>query len=461
MDSPSQTELSWTCRPCGRRVPRHVSECRCGARRGGTAAADAFPPADASATGPARSRSRGLPLLLLGLVAGAALATIPMRSMLAAFGEPGAVSGAPPVLAPALGADAPWPDPDPMPPPAAMPVSSPPVVPVPSPPDDAPASLEDVVGRVLPAVVSIDTGDSRGTGFFIGTGLVLTNAHVVEGHASVRLQVGGVTYTARVVSQSPGTDLAVLQVSNPHPAQATLRLGSVAGARVGQEVIAVGSALGVLSNTVTRGIVSAVRRVGSVTLIQTDAAINPGNSGGPLVDRLGRVIGINSIGIAPRAAQGVAFAVAIDHAMPLLNGQVTTTADTPLDALNRAMSGPGDGEQMRARGEEAYTRVLEWAARNADQIDAYWNRYAAACLAAPAAAGDRAWFAVYEPNTVRLNGAAVSDCRGWLDTVRGNALAIKAEVDKAAEGARRAGVYPGAMRDLRRQYRMQWSGWDR
>jgi S1-C subfamily serine protease len=326
----------------------------------------------------------------------------------------------------------------------------------------APSSLEDVVGRVLPAVASIVAGGSRGTGFFVRPDRVLTNAHVVEGHTSVRLHVGDATYTARVVTQSPGTDLAVLQVYNPDPAQPSLRLGSVTSARVGQEVLAVGSALGVLSNTVTRGIVSAVRQAGAVTLIQTDAAINPGNSGGPLVDRTGMVIGINSMAIAGRAAQGLAFAVAVDHALPLLNGQVSAVAQTtPLDALNRAMGSPGEGEQMRAQGEQGYARVIEWAARNADQIDSYWDRYATTCLTGPVRSGDRSWFALYEPDALRLNGMSMYNCQSWLDTVRTNALQIKSEVDRAAEAARQAGVYPGVLRDLRRRYRMQWSGWDR
>ncbi len=89
------------------------------------------------------------------------------------------------------------------------------------------------------------------------------------------MQVGNATYSARVTTVSTGSDLALLQVSNANPNQPVLTLGSVSNARVGQEVIAVGSALGVLSNTVTRGIVSAVRQVGNITLIQTDAAINP------------------------------------------------------------------------------------------------------------------------------------------------------------------------------------------
>ena len=188
-------------------------------------------------------------------------------------------------------------------------------------------------------------GQARGTGFFVRHDQVLTNAHVVEGQTSVRLQVGEATYTARVTIVAQGSDLAMLQVYNPDPKQATLRLGSVSTARVGEEVIAVGSALGVLSNTVTRGIVSAIRDVGTVRLIQTDAAINPGNSGGPLVDRNGVVIGINSLAVAAREGQGIGFAVAIDHARPLLSGQ-GSTAICP-DAADRAEPGDGWGARWR------------------------------------------------------------------------------------------------------------------
>src|SRR5207237_3250742 len=90
--------------------------------------------------------------------------------------------------------------------------------------------------------------------------------------------------------------------------------------RVGQEVIAIGSPLGTLQNTVTRGIVSAIRETGNATLVQTDAAINPGNSGGPLIDRNGAAIGITTMGYMQR--QGLNFAVAIDHARALLEGRV-------------------------------------------------------------------------------------------------------------------------------------------
>ena len=457
MEAPSSEQLAWTCPACTRRVPPRVDVCRCGFLHSdlpldtasATVAEDEPPP------------SRRGALLAIGVAAVAAAAMLPLLSKLnpptpvaapAAIVEQPAIAetpAQPPTELPAVV----WnvgPIPPSAPAPAAVVVDPPPT-----------SSLEDVVSRIIPAVASIDAGGSRGTGFFVRTDQVLTNAHVVQGQTTVRLQVGAVSYTARVATVSSGTDLALLQVSNPNPRQQTLRLGSVARARAGQEVIAVGSALGVLSNTVTRGIVSAVRQVGNVTLIQTDAAINPGNSGGPLVDRSGMVIGVNSIGVAPRAAQGLAFAVAIDHATPLMNGQTTLTAQTPLSALNQAMGAPSDIDRRRAQGEQGYTRVLEWAARNADGLDSYWNRYSATCVASSSRAGDRPWFSVYETNGVRIHATSAYDCQRWLDSIAEDAAQVKAEMDKAAEGARQAGVYPGVLRDLRRQHRMQWSGWDR
>ena len=125
---------------------------------------------------------------------------------------------------------------------------------------------------------------------------------------------------ARVAALSSASDLAVLRLLQPEPGHAVLRLGSAATARVGQEVIAIGSALGVLTDTVTRGIVSAVRPLGSVTLIQTDAAINPGNSGGPLVNARGEVVGINSA-IASRTGTytGYGFAIPITLAKTVMD----------------------------------------------------------------------------------------------------------------------------------------------
>jgi len=279
----------WDCPSCGRRVPGRIRDCRCGFAQPGAHASEGKD--DSQAASPWRM---GLPLLGLGLMLGAALALYPWRSAPAA-----AATAATAALAPATAtaavqtADAPDETADS----TATASREEPINAVRSVPTASVADspLEDLVSRVVPAVALVQAGQNRGTGFFISRDRVLTNAHVVDGHSTVRLQVGEVSYSARVTNVSTGSDLAVLQVSNPNPNQPVLTLGSVSSARVGEEVIAVGSALGVLSNTVTRGIVSAVRKAGQITLIQTDAAINPGNSGGPLVNRAGQVIGINSV----------------------------------------------------------------------------------------------------------------------------------------------------------------------
>ncbi len=469
-------DQAWVCPSCARRVPPQVAKCRCGFQQsGGLDALDPAVDADAPAGSGARSA-----LVAIGFVVLAALAFPTVRGMLTpAAAEPAAVTArstqsllpagdsasAPPGrVAPVRDSEiAPVPDSAAAPArdvqiaPASASGMTPASAIVPAP--AGARSLEDIVSQVVPAVAAITAGSSRGTGFFIAPDKVLTNAHVVDGHSSVRLQVGKASYTARVAVTSTGADLALLEVYSANPAQPTLRLGSLATARVGQEVIAVGSAMGVLSNTVTRGIVSAVRKVGSVTLIQTDAAINPGNSGGPLVDRDGVVIGVNSM--VSRGAEGLAFAVAIDHATPLLNGRVEAAAQTPLSALNAAMSGRPENEQARDQGEAAYAKALEWAAREAASIDDYWGRYATSCVSASVRSGDRPWFSVFEPDGVTLGNRSNIDCRGWLDAVTADARPVRTEVARATEAARRSGVYPGAMRDLRRRHRMEWSGWEK
>jgi S1-C subfamily serine protease len=331
---------------------------------------------------------------------------------------------------------------------------------LPDPVATSPASLlEDVVARALPAVASIQAGRGRGTGFFVQRDIVLTNQHVVGNETSVQLIVGNKQYQARVISASPSTDLAVLQVYQADPAQPTLRLGSAKGLRAGQEVVAIGSALGVLSNTVTRGIVSAVRDTGTVTLVQTDAAINPGNSGGPLVDRHGVVIGVNSMKIGGATGEGLAFAVAIDHASQLLNGRTTTSAATPLQGLNRMMTGSSASQDMRDQGTTAYRAGVERASRRGDQLDDLWRRAARSCVARAVRAGDREWFALYEPRGVQIQLSSAYDCETWLKTLENNSGLVRSEMTQAAEAARRQGVYPGVMRDIRREFKMEGPGW--
>ena len=145
------------------------------------------------------------------------------------------------------------------------------------------------MARTAGAVVMVEAGNARGTGFFVRPDLIVTNDHVIAGATAVTVRLhDGSARSARVERTvarcRPGAPAHV----GGHAPSTVLPLGQVAGVRTGQEVIAIGSALG-LQNTVTRGIVSARRQAGNVVLLQTDAAINPGNSGGPLLDRQGVV----------------------------------------------------------------------------------------------------------------------------------------------------------------------------
>jgi S1-C subfamily serine protease len=446
---------AWDCPACGRRVPPRIDTCRCGLARPALPAVHVDEPAGT----PRARRSRGA-VLLTGLVLGGSLVLV-LRVLApppteAPTGPPAAAPAEPVEPLPARAAETALQPPAPA---AVQPSAAVPTQPRAEAPPTATASLEEVVARSLPAVVSIQAGNSRGTGFFIQPNRVLTNAHVVENQTSVQLRSGSVSYAARVASLSPGTDLALIEVFNANPRQPTLPLGSARDVRAGQEVVAIGSPFGVLSNTVTRGIVSAVRTAGSVSLIQTDAAINPGNSGGPLVDRAGVVIGINSMRIADRGGQGLAFAVAIDHATDLLAGRAPATTTPLLQGLNRAMeSAPAAGD-VRERGTQAYRAVLERAAARADELDGYWTRYASSCVSRAVPAGDRPWFAVYEPDGVRVSGTSAYDCGEWLRALRTNAEVVRTALTDAGEEARRQGVYPGVMRDLRRQHRLEWRGW--
>jgi S1-C subfamily serine protease len=322
--------------------------------------------------------------------------------------------------------------------------------------DDTP-TLEDVVGRVSPAVVLVENGNSRGTAFFVTPDTLLTNVHVIHGAMSVTIRRNdGSTTTARVDRQAADYDVAVLQISNPVPGQPTIRLISALNARPGGEVIAIGSALGVLQNTVTRGIVSAVRKSGNALLIQTDAAVNPGNSGGPLLDRKGNAIGITTSGFTER--QGLSFAVAIDHAQALLAGRsLTATPSTGSTGADFEMLSPAqmsDHDQERAEGQKQFETAMMQLARAADALDDYWRQFRSSCYSGGiSGAYDREWLATLNPRG--LPGPVATGCEGAFDRVKQEATAIRNGVIAADERARRADVLPGVRRQLREQYRFR------
>ncbi len=187
-----------------------------------------------------------------------------------------------------------------------------------------------VADQVLPSVVSLSVGRGGGSGIILSSdGLILTNNHVAQAAGNGGILVtfnDGSTAPAQIVGADPLTDLAVIsarEVSGLRPAD----LGRSADLRVGDQVVAIGSPLG-LEGTVTSGIVSALNRAvtaggptteqpATFNAIQTDAPINPGNSGGPLVNMSGQVIGVNSAIFTTPGSQGsigLGFAIPIDQA---------------------------------------------------------------------------------------------------------------------------------------------------
>jgi len=169
-----------------------------------------------------------------------------------------------------------------------------------------------------------------GSGFIIdSSGMVLTNAHVVEGATTIYVTLTDKReFKARLLGMDKRTDVALIKV-DAHDLP-KLPLGDSSRVRVGEWVLAIGSPFG-LENTVTAGIVSAKSRdTGDyLPFIQTDVAVNPGNSGGPLLNTAGQVVGINSqIFSRSGGYMGISFAIPIDEAMRVAdqlrtNGKMT------------------------------------------------------------------------------------------------------------------------------------------
>jgi S1-C subfamily serine protease len=165
-------------------------------------------------------------------------------------------------------------------------------------------------------------GKGTGSGSVIdNNGHILTNYHVVEGSQRLTVSFGGdKTYPAQFVGGDPDTDLAVIKI-DPPAGLPVIPLGDSDNLVVGQKVLAIGNPFG-LDRTLTTGVISGLQRPIRArnnrpidAAIQTDASINPGNSGGPLLDKFGRMIGINSQILSPAGGSvGVGFAVPVNTA---------------------------------------------------------------------------------------------------------------------------------------------------
>jgi serine protease Do len=169
---------------------------------------------------------------------------------------------------------------------------------------------------------------AQGSGFLVSSdGIVLTNAHVVDGAKEVTVKLSNHReYKAKVLGADRSSDIAVLKI-DAHDLP-TVQLGDSNQLHVGDYVLAIGEPFG-LEETATAGIVSAKGRSlpgdGYVPFIQTDAAVNPGNSGGPLFDANGNVVGINAqIYSNSGGYQGVSFAIPINLAVQVKDQIVKT-----------------------------------------------------------------------------------------------------------------------------------------
>lgn len=166
-----------------------------------------------------------------------------------------------------------------------------------------------------------------GSGFLVDSmGVILTNKHVVsDEHAEYTVVLSnGEKFPGTILSRDPVNDVAILTVRPPKNNLPTIEMGNATSLELGEEVIAIGNALGIFRNTVSLGIVSGLSRSIAAQpdpqaapqelrgLIQTDAAINPGNSGGPLVRLNGTAIGINTAIVF--GAQNIGFAIPINSA---------------------------------------------------------------------------------------------------------------------------------------------------
>ncbi len=231
---------------------------------------------------------------------------------------------------------------------AAKPTASPPRVAATS----GPFTPEEVYKSDAPGVVEITATETQkipgtfftpptkeqvgvlGSGFVIDRkGDIVTNDHVVQGATSLRVGFSnGAGYPAKIVGTDPSTDLAVVRVDASASALDPLPWGNSGAAQVGDSVYAIGNPFG-LDRTMTAGIVSATGRAITAPnglsidhAIQTDAAINHGNSGGPLVNREGRVIGVDSqidTGGTSDGNVGIGFAVPSDTAQQIVRQLIT------------------------------------------------------------------------------------------------------------------------------------------
>lgn len=233
--------------------------------------------------------------------------------------------------------------------------------------------VEQIAQNCMPSVVSITTvgveevrsmfgtqkykSQGAGSGIIIGQNdtelLVATNNHVISNAEEVSVcfddESEDAVISAKVKGTDPSNDLAIVAVAKADLTDditASIRVATIGDStalHIGQQVVAIGNALG-YGQSVTTGIVSALDRTVdienfTVKLIQTDAAINPGNSGGALLNMNGELIGINSAKFASEEVEGMGYAIPIATAQPILDNLMKRETREPVDASEAGFLG--------------------------------------------------------------------------------------------------------------------------
>ena len=210
-------------------------------------------------------------------------------------------------------------------------------------------------GSQIPNIPSQQVQRGVGSGFVVSSdGLIVTNAHVVDGSDKVEVTLkDGRTYKGKVMGTDSLTDVAVIKIDAEDLPAVTFADSD--RLQPGEWAIAIGNPLG-LDNTVTTGIVSATDRTSAqigvadkqVSFIQTDAAINPGNSGGPLLNAQGEVIGVNTAII--QNAQGIGFAIPVNTARDIAEELIAKgKADHPFLGIQMVEITPDLRKQLKSQ----------------------------------------------------------------------------------------------------------------
>ena len=336
-------------------------------------------------------------------------------------------------------------------------------------PDASAPPLEDTIERAMPAIVMVQTPVSRGSGFFAAPDLIVTNAHVLAGASSASITTrGGSRFEGTVALVSVQRDLAFLHIPRQSALNVALPLGRSADVRLGQGVVALGWAESMTQSTVTRGVVTGLRRDGERLLLQTDAVPNPGDSGGPLLDRFGRVVGVTTA----RADNGSAgFAIAIDETRPFFERmppnsgaasapQQQAEAPTPAPPPAPSAAGPSESDARRTIGLQHYEASLAALEMSAAELDSGWSNYKTSCKITSVPGGQsHERFNLYDPGSPLHRTATY--CADALGQIEQRARAMNASMAAAAELARQSGVFAGELRTIRARHHLDYAGWDR